>query len=543
MAGGGDIHFAVLFLQLAYLPQQQYSLLIFIILLLVIITILHLIFTVYFLSGKTEASKQIQSYIASVSGGGGSVDNIKKVFLESNPVLEAFGNAKTLRNNNSSRFGKYFELKFDRFGCPVGGLITNYLLEKSRICRPGEGERNFHVFYQILNSPFAQTYDLDSIAQSTAYLTCSACRVVDGVDDKAEFDVTIAAMRAVGMKNPQIKSIMALVAAVLHFGNIQFQPKQVEGAEGSKIVKGPSLRKCCELLQIGEAELEGVLTFRELQTMAPGGKVETFQVPQNTVQAAARRDALSKAIYERLFNLIVKRINVALDPEKERVNLDGTVLEALEASDMLSIGVLDIYGFEVFENNGFEQLCINYVNEKLQQIFIELTLHAEQLEYESEGIAWTPIPFFNNKIVCELLDGTRPPGLFRVLDDTCKTMHGTKEGPEVDRKFLETAQQVVGNHKHFGTTTSYFFIKHYAGEVKYKLGKLAESNKDALNSDLLLLLSSSGDKLMQHLFPREEAETLANERKSTVPSAGNRIRVQCGQLVTSLMQCTPVSGG
>ena len=151
-------------------------------------------------AGKTEASKQIQSFIATVSGGGAGVDNIKKVFMESNPVLEAFGNAKTLRNNNSSRFGKYFELKFDRFGVPCGGVITNYLLEKSRIVRPGDGERNFHVFYQILSSPFAATFELDDIASVTSYLACSSCRTVDGVDDRAEFDVTIAAMRAVGMK-------------------------------------------------------------------------------------------------------------------------------------------------------------------------------------------------------------------------------------------------------------------------------------------------------------------------------------------------------
>lgn len=168
-------------------------------------------------AGKTEASKQIQSYIAKVSGGGEGVDRIKSVFLESNPVLEAFGNAKTLRNNNSSRFGKYFELKFDRFGCPVGGLITNYLLEKSRICRPNEGERNFHIFYQLVASEFSEGLGLGSVADFE-YLSCSTCRTVEGVDDRSEFDVTINAMRSVGMKNPQIKSVLSLVAAVLHIG-------------------------------------------------------------------------------------------------------------------------------------------------------------------------------------------------------------------------------------------------------------------------------------------------------------------------------------
>ncbi len=154
----------------------------------------------------------------------------------------------------------------------------------------------------------------------------------------------------------------------------------------------------------------------------------------------------------------MSRINVALDPAKTQ----GEAAE--DASSYLSIGVLDIYGFEVFESNGFEQLCINYVNEKLQQIFIELTLNAEQMEYAAEGIAWTPIPFFNNKIVCDLLDGARPPGLFRVLDDTCKTMHGTKAGVEIDKKFLEGGQQIHGSNPHFQQTSAYFVIKHYAGE-------------------------------------------------------------------------------
>ena len=185
---------------------------------------------------------------------------------------------------------------------------------------------------------------------------------------------------------------------------------------------------------------------------------------------------------------------------------------------------------------GFEQLCINYVNEKLQQIFIELTLRAEQDEYASEGIQWTPIPFFNNRIVCELLDGSKPPGLFRILDDTCKTLHGAREAIMVDKKFIETATQVHGSHKHFSQSMHKIFtVKHYAGDVVYTAGMFGESNKDALNKDLVAAIKQSGDRLVQFLYPEE----IDNDDKKAPPTAGNRIRTQCQSLVGALMQCSP----
>lgn len=205
---------------------------------------------------------------------------------------------------------------------------------------------------------------------------------------------------------------------------------------------------------------------------------------------------------------------------------------------MLTIGVLDIYGFEVFEKNGFEQLCINYVNEKLQQIFIELTLRAEQDEYASEGIQWKSIPFFNNKIVCDLLDGAKPvSGVFRILDDTCKTMHGTAEEKSVDAKFVETSQQIHGSHKHFAKSGGIcFIIKHYAGDVIYDAdGNFSDSNRDSLNKDLLQVIRSSQDKLLLALFPDEEETPKANGKSTAQSTAGSKIRTQTASLVTALM--------
>lgn len=181
-------------------------------------------------AGKTETSKQIQTYIAAVCSGDDRVDRLKEVFLKSNPVLEAFGNAKTLQNNNSSRFGKYFELKFNKLGHPKGGVITNYVLEKSRIVRPKPGERGFHIFYQLLASDYKHTLNLMSPSRY-AYLNCSNCYTVDGVNDSKDFITLLAALRAVGVTEIEVESIMNVVAGILALGNINFQT-----AEGNESI-------------------------------------------------------------------------------------------------------------------------------------------------------------------------------------------------------------------------------------------------------------------------------------------------------------------
>ncbi|RLN91221.1 hypothetical protein BBJ28_00017874 [Nothophytophthora sp. Chile5] len=486
-------------------------------------------------AGKTEASKQIQNYIAGVSGSGAGVDKVKRTFLESNPLLEAFGNAKTLRNNNSSRFGKYFELLFDSAGRPQGGKVTNYLLEKSRVVRPGKGERNFHIFYQVLAGLPAgakQKLYLDRAGpESFQYLKASGCYDVDDVDDAQEFDETMAAMQHVGIKRKQIELVIQTLAAVLHIGNVHFQSETVGDAEGSSVRDRESLEIACELLGLDAARVEHALCYKLLQTMAPGGKIESYEVPQNPSQAKAQRDSIAKAVYDRLFDFLVERVNHALDIEK-KAEKHG---EVLEIEDMTTIGILDIYGFEIFDKNGFEQFCINYVNEKLQQIFIELTLKSEQEEYAREGIAWAPIPFFNNKVVCDLIEARRPtPGIFLILDDTVKTMH-SRQGDSVDMNFLEKVSGLHQSHPHFSKRGKTFEIKHYAGDVQYNIEGFGDANKDFLSKDIALIISESSNKLMRYIFP-EEIDLNDKRMPST---AGYKIRTQCEALVTALMDCTP----
>ncbi|KAG9415669.1 hypothetical protein AC1031_000051 [Aphanomyces cochlioides] len=483
-------------------------------------------------AGKTEASKQIQNYIAGISGSGEGVDKVKRTFLESNPLLEAFGNAKTVRNNNSSRFGKYFELLFDAAGRPQGGHVTNYLLEKSRIVKPGKGERNFHIFYQLLAglpSSARASFGLSNNPSDYQYLRVSKCFSVDDVNDEEEFQATMTAMQHVGIKKKQIELVVQMLAGILHLGNVDFAPLQVEDAEGSAVAETSSLDLACKLLGLDGPALSRAFCFKWLHTMAPGGKIESYEVPQNPDQARSQRDAIAKFLYSSMFDFLVERINVALDVEKQQQ----------DASDLASIGILDIYGFEIFDTNGFEQFCINYVNEKLQQIFIELTLQSEQAEYAREGITWTPIPFFNNKVVCDLIEAKQPPGIFYVLDDTIKTMH-SQQGEGVDLPFLEKMTGVHKGHPHFSKRGRVFEIKHYAGNVQYNVLGFGEANKESLTKDVLSLLQKSSNKLMQYLFQNENTDEDGQPgKRKAVVTAGSKIRTQCAALVTALMDCQP----
>jgi len=465
-------------------------------------------------AGKTEAAKKIMFYIAEVTGGGntgGRLEHVKMIILETNPLLEAFGNAKTLRNNNSSRFGKYFELYFNKNGDPDGGLITNYLLEKSRVVFQIPGERNFHIFYQYCVGASAQEKNDYGIGQAGdfVYLTTGNTLTVDGMDDYQEWQDVRNAMNVIGITAAEQGSIMQALAAILWIGNLTYN---VAG-EKATIADQGTLDYVAYLLSVPAAFLKSSLETRQMETKHGGRSGTSYTVPLNQVQAIAARDGLAKAIYSRMFDWLVERLNVALKSQSPDYN----------------IGVLDIYGFEVFENNSFEQLCINYVNEKLQQIFIQFTLKNEQEEYVREGIKWTPIEYFNNKIVCDLIEEKRPPGIFPVMDDVCKSVHAVQKGAD---EALQQRISACSENPHFQLRAQNFLIKHYAGDVTYRIAGMVEKNKDQLGKDLIEMAQMSQNSFICGLFP-ESAESSGNT------TAGFKIKSSANILVATLSKCAP----
>ncbi|NXU76485.1 MYO1E protein, partial [Oreotrochilus melanogaster] len=466
-------------------------------------------------AGKTVAAKYIMSYISKISGGGPKVQHVKDIILQSNPLLEAFGNAKTVRNNNSSRFGKYFEIQFSPGGEPDGGKISNFLLEKSRVVMRNPGERSFHIFYQLIEGASSEQKSSLGITSMDYYyyLSLSGSYKVDDINDKSDFQETLHAMSVIGIFAEEQALVLQIVAGILHLGNISFKEVgNYAAVESEEFLAFPAF-----LLGINQDRLKEKLTSRQMDSKW-GGKSESINVTLNVEQACYTRDALAKALHSRVFDYLVDSINKAMEKDHEEYN----------------IGVLDIYGFEIFQKNGFEQFCINFVNEKLQQIFIELTLKAEQEEYVQEGIRWTPIDYFNNKIVCDLIENkVNPPGIMSILDDVCATMHAVGEG--ADQTLLQKLQMQIGTHEHFNSWNQGFIIHHYAGKVSYDMDGFCERNRDVLFMDLIELMQSSDLPFIKSLFP----ENLQVDKKGRPTTAGSKIKKQANDLVGTLMKCTP----
>ncbi|XP_022192264.2 unconventional myosin IC isoform X3 [Nilaparvata lugens] len=470
-------------------------------------------------SGKTEASKKVLQYIAAVSQHKGRVENVKDKLLQSNPVLEAFGNAKTNRNDNSSRFGKYMDIQFNFLGEPVGGNILNYLLEKSRVVHQSKGERNFHIFYQLLsggNDLLLSKLLLErDLSQYTYFTDEVKGEGLSQPADSVQFREVQRAMQVMELSDGEQEEIFTIVASILHLGNVGFSEEEGIAFIPNRV----PVSKVAKLLGCSESELEQALTHR---TIDARGDVVTS--PLNRELAVYARDALAKAVYDRLFTWLVQRLNKSLQPAHHKNN---TVM-----------GILDIYGFEIFQTNSFEQFCINYCNEKLQQVFIELTLKSEQEEYLKEGIEWEPVQYFNNKVICNLIE-EKYKGIISLLDEEC-----LRPGEPTDLSLLTKLNDQLNCHDHFTghrkadknvrktMGRDQFILVHYAGEVTYNISGFIEKNNDLLFRDLREVMGTTHNSITRSVFP-------ASSSRRRPETAATQFKASLNQLMAILMNKEP----
>ncbi|KAH9785050.1 Myosin-6 [Citrus sinensis] len=466
-------------------------------------------------AGKTESTKQLMRYLAYMGGRAAAEGrSVEKKVLESNPVLEAFGNAKTVRNNNSSRFGKFVEIQFDRSGRISGAAIRTYLLERSRVCQVSDPERNYHCFYMLCAAPpeDIQRFKLGN-PRTFHYLNQSNCYELDGVNDSKEYIATRQAMDVVGISSDEQDAIFRVVAAILHLGNVEFaKGKEVDSSVPKDKKSQFHLKTVAELLMCDAKALEDSLCKREIVT-----RDETITKWLDPEAAAVSRDALAKIVYSRLFDWLVEKINNSIGQDPNSKSL---------------IGVLDIYGFESFKTNSFEQFCINLTNEKLQQHFNQHVFKMEQEEYSKEEINWSYIEFVDNQDILDLIE-KKPGGIIALLDEACMFPRSTHE------TFAQKLYQTFKNHKRFSKpklARSDFTICHYAGDVTYQTELFLDKNKDYVVAEHQALLSASKCSFVSSLFlPLAEESS----KTSKFSSIGSRFKQQLQQLLETLSSSEP----
>uniref|UniRef100_A0A7N6B8W9 Unconventional myosin-VI n=1 Tax=Anabas testudineus TaxID=64144 RepID=A0A7N6B8W9_ANATE len=501
-------------------------------------------------AGKTENTKFVLRYLTTSYGTGQDID---ERIVEANPLLEAFGNAKTVRNNNSSRFGKFVEIHFNEKNAVVGGFVSHYLLEKSRICRQGPEERNYHIFYRLCagaSEDIRQKFHLSS-PDTFRYLNRGCTRFFASkdtdkqilqnrkstehmksgplkdplLDDQGDFNRMCVAMKKIGLDDTEKLDLFRVVAGVLHLGNIDFE--EAGSTSGGCAIKNQSsqtLEHCAELLGLEEEDLRVSLTTRVMLTTAGGTKGTVIKVPLKVEQANNARDALAKAVYSRLFDHVVTRVNQCF-PFDSSSNF---------------IGVLDIAGFEYFEHNSFEQFCINYCNEKLQQFFNERILKEEQELYQREGLGVNEVHYVDNQDCIDLVEA-KLVGILDILDEENRLPQPS------DQHFTDT---VHNKHKdHFRLTVPRksklaihrnvrddegFIIRHFAGAVCYET--FVEKNNDALHMSLECLVSESKDRFVRELFENSNNSKDVKQKagKLSFISVGNKFKTQLNILLDKL---------
>uniref|UniRef100_A0A8C4VHS1 Unconventional myosin-Ia n=1 Tax=Gopherus evgoodei TaxID=1825980 RepID=A0A8C4VHS1_9SAUR len=474
-------------------------------------------------AGKTEASKQVMSYVAAVCGKGEEVNQVKEQLLQSNPVLE--GECPPALKRAPSSPGKYMDVEFDFKGQPLGGVISNYLLEKSRVVRHVKEERNFHIFYQLLaggSDQLLRGLKLERDCRRYGYLGREDPSL-PGVDDAANFRAVQDAMMVIGFSPAEVQALLEVAAVVLKLGNVELGSQfEASGMESCSIQDTRAVREICELIGLPESVLEKALCSRTVEA-----KREKVVTGLSVAQGCYGRDALAKNIYNRLFNWLVNRINASIKVGRRKV-----------------MGVLDIYGFEIFQDNSFEQFVINYCNEKLQQIFILMTLKEEQEEYVREGIQWTPVDFFDNSIICSLIEDSKA-GILAMLDEEC-----LRPGVVTEETFLAKLNQVCASHKHYESratqnarhvmdtslASSCFRVHHYAGKVTYNVTGFVEKNNDLLFRDLSQAMWKARHELLRSLFPEGDPQKASLRRP---PTAGSQFKASIATLMKNLYSKNP----
>lgn len=504
-------------------------------------------------AGKTENTKFVLRYLTESYGTGQDIDDR---IVEANPLLEAFGNAKTVRNNNSSRFGKFVEIHFNEKSSVVGGFVSHYLLEKSRICVQGKEERNYHIFYRLcagasedirerlhLSSPdnfrylnrgctryFANKETDKQILQnrkSPEYLKAGSLKD-PLLDDHGDFIRMCTAMKKIGLDDEEKLDLFRVVAGVLHLGNIDFEEAgSTSGGCNLKNKSTQALEYCAELLGLDQDDLRVSLTTRVMLTTAGGAKGTVIKVPLKVEQANNARDALAKTVYSHLFDHVVNRVNQCFPFE----------------TSSYFIGVLDIAGFEYFEHNSFEQFCINYCNEKLQQFFNERILKEEQELYQKEGLGVNEVHYVDNQDCIDLIEA-RLVGILDILDEENRLPQPS------DQHFTSAVHQKHKDHFRLSIPRKSklaihrnirddegFIIRHFAGAVCYETTQFVEKNNDALHMSLESLICESRDKFIRELFEsstNNNKDTKQKAGKLSFISVGNKFKTQLNLLLDKL---------
>ncbi|XP_026329632.1 myosin-VIIa isoform X1 [Hyposmocoma kahamanoa] len=465
-------------------------------------------------AGKTESTKLILQYLAAISG---KHSWIEQQILEANPILEAFGNAKTVRNDNSSRFGKYIDIHFNNNGVIEGAKIEQYLLEKSRIVFQGAEERNYHIFYCLLAGLSKDEKKKLELGEPSEYryLSGGGSFTCEGRDDVAEFADIRSAMKVLLFTESEIWEILKLLAAVLHCGNIKYEATVVDNLDATEITEQANVRRVANLLGLPVQSLIDALTRKTL--FAHG---ETVVSTLSRDQSVDIRDAFVKGIYGRLFVTIVRKINTAIYKPKSTMRT--------------AIGVLDIFGFENFDHNSFEQFCINFANENLQQFFVRHIFKLEQEEYNHEGINWQHIEFVDNQDALDLI-ALKQLNIMALIDEESKFPKGT------DQTMLAKLHKTHGLHRNYlkpkSDINTSFGLNHFAGVVFYDTRGFLEKNRDTFSADLLQLIHISTNKFLQHIF--QDDIVMGSETRKRTPTLSTQFKKSLDLLMRTLGTCQP----